>query len=136
MLTLAKMKEPLNIVWSRPLPKGCKPSRVTVSKDCAVRYFVSLLVEEEIVPRQVTPKMIGLDLGLKSMVITSNGETYGNPKFFAQDEKRLARVQRRHAKKKKGSKNKRRMSTNLILLQLQPTDDAMPRLLKRREALY
>ena len=107
-LMLAKMKEPLNIVWSRPLPKGCKPSTVTVSKDCAGRYFVSLLVEEEIKPLEVTPKMIGLDLGLKAMVITSNGETYGNPKFFAQDEKRLARVQRRHAKKKKGSKNKKK----------------------------
>jgi putative transposase len=108
MLTLAKMKDPLNIVWSRPLPKGCNPSTVTVSKDCAGRYFVSLLVEEEIKPLDVTPKMIGLDLGLKSMVITSNGETYGNPKFFAQEEKRLARVQRRHAKKKKGSKNKKK----------------------------
>ncbi|HEY5006293.1 MAG TPA: transposase, partial [Ktedonobacteraceae bacterium] len=42
ILTLAKMKEPLTIVWSRPLPKGCKPSTVTVSKDCAGRYFVSL----------------------------------------------------------------------------------------------
>jgi putative transposase len=75
LLTLAKMKEPLNIVWSRPLPKGCKPSTVTISKDCAGRYFVSLLVEEEIKLLDVTPKMIGLDLGLKSMVITSNGET-------------------------------------------------------------
>jgi putative transposase len=107
-LSLAKMKESLNIVWSRPLPKGCTPSTVTVSKDCAGRYFVSLLVEEEINPLDVTPKMIGLDLGLKSMVITSNGETHGNPKFFATDEKRLARVQRRHAKKKKGSKNKQK----------------------------
>jgi putative transposase len=107
-LSLAKMKEPLNIVWSRHLPKGCKPSTVTVSKDCAERYFVSLLVEEEINPLDVTAKMIGLDLGLKSMVITSNGETYGNPTFFAQEEKRLARVQRRHAKKKKGSKNKKK----------------------------
>src|SRR5437016_13154612 len=33
-LTLAKMSEPLNIVLSRPLPKGAKPSTVTVSKDC------------------------------------------------------------------------------------------------------
>jgi 4-aminobutyrate aminotransferase/(S)-3-amino-2-methylpropionate transaminase len=50
--------------------------------------------------------MIGLDLGIKSMVITSDGHTYGNPKFFAKDEKKLARAQRQHAKKKKGSKNR------------------------------
>jgi putative transposase len=105
-LTLAKMDEPLNIIWSRPLPDGCKPSTVTVSKDCAGRYFVSILVEEDILPLPVTAKMVGLDLGLKSMVITSDGVSHGNPKFFAKEEKQLARAQRRHAKKKKGSKNR------------------------------
>jgi putative transposase len=105
-LTLAKIEEPLHIVWSRPLPEGCKPSSVTVSKDTADRYFVSILVEEEIKPLDVTPKMIGLDLGLKSMVITSDGHMHGNPKFFAKDEKKLARAQRKLSKKKKGSKNR------------------------------
>ncbi len=105
-LTLAKMDAPLDIVWSRPLPDGCKPSTVTILKDGAGRYFVSILVEEEIKPLPVTPKMIGLDLGLKSMVITSDGHTHGNPKFFAKDEKKLARAQRRLAKKRKGSKNR------------------------------
>jgi putative transposase len=40
------------------------------------------------------------------MVITSDGHTYGNPRFFAKDEKKLAKAQRRHAKKKKGSQNR------------------------------
>jgi len=105
-LTLAKMDAPLDIVWHRPLPDGCKPSSVTITKDEADRYFVSILVEEDIKALEVTPKMVGLDLGLKSMVITSDGHTYGNPKFFAKDEKKLAKAQRRHAKKKKGSKNR------------------------------
>ena len=87
-------------------PKGCKPSSVTVSKDCANRYFVSMLVEEEIKPLPVVNAQVGLDLGLKSMVILSTGEAVGNPKFYAKDEKRLAKAQRRHAKKKKGSKNR------------------------------
>ena len=103
---LAKQSEPLDIVWSRPLPDGCKPSTVTISKDGAGRYFVSMLVEEDIAPLPVGNKTIGLDLGLKSMVITSDGHTYGNPKFFAKDEKKLAAAQRRHAKKRKGSKNR------------------------------
>ena len=105
-LTLAKMDAPLEIVWSRPLPEGCKPSTVTITKDGANRYFVSMLVEETIQPLEVTPKMIGLDLGLKSMVITSDGQTHSNPTFFAKDEKKLARAQRRQAKKQKGSKNR------------------------------
>jgi len=105
-LTLAKMDEPLAIVWHRPLPAGCKPSSVTITKDEAERYCVAMLVEEDIKAWEVTPKMVGLDLGLKSMLITSDGQTHGNPKFFAQDEKKLAKAQRRLAKKKKGSKNR------------------------------
>jgi putative transposase len=103
-LTLAKMDKPLDIHWSRDLPKDCKSTTVTITKDCANRYFVSLLVEEKIEPLPVVKSMVGLDLGLKSMVILSTGEAVGNPKFYAQDEKVLAFAQRRHAKKKKGSK--------------------------------
>jgi len=107
-LTLAKMDAPLAIHWSRPLPEGCNPRSVTISKDCANRYFVSILVEEEIKPLPFVNKQIGLDLGLKSMVVTSDGQQFGNPKFFAKDEKKLAKAQRQHAKKKKGSKNRRK----------------------------
>ncbi len=105
-LTLAKMDEPLAITFHRAFPQDCKPSSVTVSKDCADRYFVSMLFEEEIDPLPVTDAQVGLDLGLKSMVILSTGEAVGNPTFYAKDEKRLAKAQRRHAKKKKGSKNR------------------------------
>jgi putative transposase len=105
-LTLAKMDSPLDIHWSRDLPKDCKPTTVTLTKDCANRYFVSLLVEEKIETLPVVNHMVGLDLGLKSMVILSTGEAVGNPKFYAKDEKRLAKAQRQHAKKKKGSKNR------------------------------
>jgi len=106
VLTLSKMDTPLDIHWSRPLPKDCKPSSITITKDEANRYFVSILVEEDIQPLPIVNKMMGLDLGLKSMVITSDGHTYGNPKFFAQDEKKIARLERKKAKKKKGSKNR------------------------------
>ena len=49
-LTLAKMQAPLWLRWSRSLPEGAKPTTVTVTRDAAGRYFVSLLVEEEIPP--------------------------------------------------------------------------------------
>lgn len=45
-LTLAKMREPLGIVWSRPLPEGATPSTVTVSRDAAGRWFVSMLCDD------------------------------------------------------------------------------------------
>ena len=105
-LTLAKMDTPLDIHWSRPLPEGAQPSSVTISKDTAHCYFVSILVEEDMKPLPVVNKQVGLDLSLKSMVILSTGGTVGNPQFFRKDEKKLAKAQRRHAKKKKGSKNR------------------------------
>src|SRR5689334_15737328 len=46
-LILAKMDAPLAIVWHRALPEGCKPRSVTITKDEAERYFVSLLVVED-----------------------------------------------------------------------------------------
>jgi putative transposase len=112
-LTLAKMQEPLYITFHRDLPKDCKPSSVTITKDCENRYFVSILVEDDIKSLPVTNKQVGLDLGLKSMVTLSTGETVGNPKFFAKDEKRLAKAQRRHARKKKGSKNREKARLNV-----------------------
>ena len=51
-------------------------------KDEADRYFVSILVEEDITSLEMGNKMIGFDVGLESMVMISNGHTYGNPKFF------------------------------------------------------
>src|SRR6266700_3608035 len=121
-LTLAKMNEPLDICWSRPLPEGAKPSTITVTKDCAERYFVSILLEEEMAPWPPVNKQVGLDLGLKSMVITSDGQTYGNLKFFAKDEKKLARAQRRHAKKRKGSKNQEKARRKLAKLHTRIAD--------------
>jgi len=105
-LTLAKMQAPLDIRFSRPLPEGAKPSSVTITKDCADRYFVSILVEEEIKQLPASQERIGIDLGLTSMVISSQGEKVGNPRFMARDEQKLARAQRRHAKKQKGSRNR------------------------------
>jgi putative transposase len=105
-LTLAKQQEPLSIVWSRLLPDGSQPSSVTISKDKTGRYFVSILVEEEIAPLPPIEKAVGIDLGLKSFLVTSDGEAIANPKYYARDEKKLAKAQRKHARKKKGGKNR------------------------------
>ncbi|HEX5570505.1 MAG TPA: RNA-guided endonuclease TnpB family protein, partial [Ktedonobacterales bacterium] len=105
-MTLAKMEAPLNIRWSRPLPAGVQPSTVTVSSDTAGRYFVSLLVEDDIAPLPPVAQDVGIDLGLHDTVVLDTGEKVGNPKFFTKDEKRLAKAQRRLAKKQLGSKNR------------------------------
>jgi putative transposase len=88
------------------LPQAAIPSAVTVSRDTAGRYFVSILLEEDIAPLPVTTGQVGIDLGLHDMVALDSGEKVGNPRFFAQDEKRLAKAQRRLARKQRGSKNR------------------------------
>ena len=52
------------------------------------------------------PKTVGVDLGLHDVVSLSTGEKTSNERFFAKDEKRLARAQRAHARKQKGSKHR------------------------------
>jgi putative transposase len=128
-LILAKMDEPLDIVWSRPLPDGAKPSSVTITKDSADRYFVSILVEEDIAHLPQTDASIGADLGLKSFVVTSDGEAIGNPTFFRTDEKKLAQAQRRHAKKQKGSKNRAKARRRVARLHARIAD-------RRRDFLH
>jgi putative transposase len=121
-LTLAKQHEPLDIHWSRPLPHGTKPSSVTVTRDQCGRYFVSILVEEEIKPLPSTSNTVGIDLGLKAFFITSNGETVANPKYHARDEKKLAKAQRRLAKKKKGSANRNKARQKVAKLHARIAD--------------
>ena len=116
------MDAPLAIHWHRALPNTSKPSSVTISKDCAGRYFVSLLVEEDIQPLLVVNSMVGIDLGLTSMVIFSTGEAVGNPRFYRRDEKKLAKAQRRHAKKKKGSKNRDKARVKVTRVHARITD--------------
>lgn len=121
-LTLAKMETPLDIVWSRSLPEGAKPSSVTITKDGADRYYVSILVEENIPSLPQTATAIGADLGLKSFVVLSDGQAVGNPQFFRKEEKKLARAQRRHAKKQKGSKNREKARRKVARLHARITD--------------
>jgi transposase len=105
-LTLAKMTEPLNIVWSRPLPDGARPSTVTVSQDSRGRWFVSLLCEDPTVkPLPATETAVGVDAGPDHLLTLSTGEKITNPRHERRDRVRLAKAQRAHSRKKKGSAN-------------------------------
>ncbi|WP_019810884.1 RNA-guided endonuclease InsQ/TnpB family protein [Saccharomonospora halophila] len=72
-LTLAKMSEPLTIVWSRPLPDGTEPSTVNVSRDSAGRWFVSMLVETTVEHHAPTTNAVGIDAGIDALATLSAG---------------------------------------------------------------
>ena len=105
-LKLAKMDAPLDVRWSRQIPPAAKVTTVTVSKDTAGRYFVSLLCDDVVSTKPEAPGQVGIDLGLTHFATLSDGEKIPAPNAFRKHEKKLAKLQRQLAKKKKGSKNR------------------------------
>lgn len=102
-LYIAKCKESVKVLWSRDLPSI--PTRVTVSKDRRGRYFASFLCEY--VPVKTTGEgIVGIDLGIKELLICSNGERVDNPRPLMSKLVKLRRLSRRLSRKKPGSNNR------------------------------
>lgn len=81
----------------------------TLSKTKSGNYFLSILIElpqEEIIKFGLTNKQVGIDLGVKDFVITSDGEVFENRHFFKKQENKLAKLQRQLSNKQKGSNNR------------------------------
>ncbi|WDZ86312.1 RNA-guided endonuclease InsQ/TnpB family protein [Micromonospora cathayae] len=127
-LTLAKMTAPLDIVWSRPLPRGATPSTVTVSQDSAGRWFVSLLCDDVIEQTPATGQ-VGVDAGLDSLLTLSTGEKITNPRHERRDRAALAKAQRNLAKKETGSANRAKARLKVARVHARITD-------RRRDHLH
>lgn len=82
-----------------------KIKSATVSQNPSGKYFVSILVETECEPVESTGNMIGIDLGIKNLLITSDGEKFENIHATKKYEDKLVREQRRLSHKIKGSHN-------------------------------
>lgn len=102
-LRLAKMDAPLPIRFSRTIPRAAKLTTVTVSRDAAGRYFVSMLCDDAVSALPAVEAKVGIDLGLTHFAILSTGEKIAAPNTFRKNAGRLATLQRRLAKKQKGS---------------------------------
>jgi len=127
-LTLAKMTEPLDIVWSRPLPESASPSTVTVSQDPAGRWFVSLLCID-VIPETTATGAVGIDAGLAHLLTLSTGEKVTNPRHERADRARLVRAQRELARKEKGSANRAKARLKVARIHARITD-------RRRDHLH
>ena len=77
----------------------------TISQVPSGKYYVSILVETEHIPMESTGCIVGIDLGIKDLLITSDGKKYDNQKLIKKYEDKLAKEQRKLAHKVKGSKN-------------------------------
>ena len=84
---------------------------VTISKNCAGRYFASVLVEDgkELPAKPPIKNAVGIDLGLKSFLVTSAGLVVDNPRFGERSAKRLSFAQRKFSRAVKGSRNREKL---------------------------
>jgi putative transposase len=88
-----------------------KQKTCTVSKTATGKWFVSIVCEQEPKPKPEREfKAVGIDLGVKNLAVLSNGEVIKPPRFYMEEEKELAKAQRKLSATKKGTelRNKRR----------------------------
>ena len=106
-------------IWSRELPSS--PSSVTVIKDGANRYFLSFVVEVEPVNIDAKNQSIGIDLGIKTFAVMSNGEKAQSPDYSKLDRK-IRKLQKKLARQPKDSKRSHKTRIKIAKLHNQITD--------------
>ena len=90
----------------------------TVSQNPSGKYFVAICCTDvDIEPLPSTGAVVGLDMGLKSFAITSDGAEYPNHKYLAKSLRKLARLQRQLSRKPKGSKRREKARMKVARLQ-------------------
>ena len=104
---------------------GVKILSATVSEE-ADRWYVSVQVQYETHnPVAATGPAIGVDLGIKTLAVCSDGRTFENPKALRSRLKALKRASRRHSRKEKGSKNRAKARKKLAKLHARIRQDAL-----------
>jgi len=93
----------IKYVNSRNIPKDATIKTVTVSKTKTGKYYASILVKMNVDLLPMTGKSVGIDLGLKDLFILSNGDVANNPRWFRENQTKLAKAQRHLSRKQKGS---------------------------------
>ena len=90
----------------------------TVIKETTGKYYVSIVVKEkDVISNAIRPKnIVGIDLGVKDLVITSSGEKYSNPKQLEKHEKRLKRLMRKLSRQIKSSNNYKKTKLRIAKL--------------------
>jgi putative transposase len=102
-LYVAKVGD-IRVQWSRDLPS--EPSSVTVIRDPDGRYYASFVAQRQATPLPACDREVGIDLGLASLMVTSDGEVVANPRLYRTAQRRLRRAQRVLSRRQKASSNR------------------------------
>ena len=131
----------IRVEWSRALPSV--PSSVTVIRDPDGRYYASFVVERAATPLPVCDREVGLDLGLASLVVTSDGERVASPRFYRVAQRRMRRAQRVLSRRQKGSANRARARPRVAVVHRKVRDARLDhahktalRLVRDNQAVY
>ncbi|MFM9265315.1 RNA-guided endonuclease InsQ/TnpB family protein [Tychonema sp. BBK16] len=106
-------------IWSRQLPSD--PSSVTVIKDCANRYFLSFVVEINTDIVEAKNHSIGIDLGIKTFAVMSDGTSAQSPNYKQLDRK-IRKLQRKLARQPKDTKRRNKTRIQIAKLHNQIAD--------------
>ncbi|MFD0353754.1 RNA-guided endonuclease InsQ/TnpB family protein [Streptomyces sp. NPDC127110] len=109
-LYVAKVGD-LKVRWSRPLPAA--PTSLTIIKDAAGRYFASFVVAVQPDGLPEVNAEVGIDLGLTTFAVLSDGTKISSPRFLRRAEKKLKKLQRELSRKADGSNNRAKARVKL-----------------------
>lgn len=101
----------LKVAWSRDLPVS--PTSLTIVKDSAGRHFASFVVKVDADPLPETDSEVGIDLGLATFAVLSDGTKIVAPKFLRRAEKKLKRLHQDLSRKTRGSRNRGKARTKV-----------------------
>jgi putative transposase len=114
-IKLPKMT-PIKVVFDRKFTGEVRS--VTISKNKAGQFFASVLVKEEQVLKPMTGRSVGIDLGLTHLLTLSDGTKIKNPRWFRENQSKLAMAQRHFSRKTKGSKRREKQRLKVARLHL------------------
>ena len=101
----------VKMVYHRPIPDGFKIKTATVTRK-ADGYYVTLSLQDDTVPNVIpieqVSKPIGIDMGLKSFLVKSDGSEVPIPQYYRKAQKRLRKIQKAVSRSKKGSNNRKK----------------------------
>ncbi|NEQ63750.1 MAG: transposase, partial [Moorea sp. SIO4A1] len=115
ILTLPKFGQ-VKMIYHRPIPEGFKIKTATITRK-ADGYYVTLSIQDDTVPKIIpvdsVTNPIGIDMGLKSFLVKSDGSEVPIPQYYRKAQKRLKKIQKAVSRSKKGSNNRKKAVSNL-----------------------
>ena len=95
----------VSVRWHRPIEGQIKTVRI---RRQAGKWYACFVCEIEAQPLEATGQTVGIDVGISSLLTTSDGEHIENPKWYRAEQAKLRVAQRKVARRKKGSSNRRK----------------------------